>query len=559
MIRNPAAVAVRRATSRVSAALRAPCSVASCLLFWLALSGSAGAKPPADGNVVNRIADEAFNHGEVVEIAAHLADGIGGRMTNSPAMRVAERWTQEKFRSWGLKNVHAEGFNFGRGWWIEAAHVRMLTPRPLELRSIPVAWTPPTHGPLAAPIIVAPMRSPQDFNDWKGKLAGRIVLFSWPEPARDEMAAPFARLSDAELAKLNRYAEPKFDPEALQKRTDRLLFRRKLDAFAAAEGAVGLVRMSRNDGHLVHGEGYSYQVGRTAKLPEVEVAAEDYRRLARLARLGEVRLEIDSRVHFEDADHNAYNIIAELPGRESRAGYVMAGAHLDSWVAGDGAADNGAGSAIVMEAARILSRIGAPTRRTIRFALWAGEEQGLLGSAAYIEQHLAHRPVPGDPELASLGRHFAPPTYPVTPLPGFREMDGYFNIDNGSGKLRGIYAEGNFAAVPLLRDWLAPFESMGAAAVVAEPTTATDHELMSALGLPAFQFIQDPLDYESTVHHTDVDTFDHLRPDDLRQAAVVLATLLLDAANIEQPLPARPLPTQPSITDPFHYHEPLQP
>ncbi len=539
--------------------MRAACSLASGLLFWLAGSSSADAKPPVDGNVVNRIADEAFNHGEVVDTVAHLADGIGGRMTNSPAMRMAEHWTQEKFRGWGLKNVHAEGFNFGRGWWIEAAHARMLTPRPLELRSIPVAWTPPTNGPLAAPIIVAPMRSPQDFNDWKGKLAGKIVLFSWPEPARDETTPPFARLSDSEVAKLNRYAEPKFDPEALQKRVDRMLFRRKVDAFAAAEGAVALVRMSRSEGHLVHGEGYSYQVGMTAKLPQVEVAAEDYRRLARLARIGEVRLEIDSHVHFEDADHNAYNIIAELPGRESHAGYVMAGAHLDSWVAGDGAADNGAGSAIVMEAARILSRIGTATRRTIRFALWAGEEQGLLGSSAYIEQHLAHRPVSSDPELASLGPYFAPPTYPVTPLAGFRELGGYFNIDNGSGKLRGIYAEGNFAAVPLLRDWLSPFESLGATAVVAEPTTATDHELMSALGLPAFQFIQDPLDYGTTVHHTDVDTFDHVRPDDLRQAAVVLATLLLDAANIEQPLPLRPLPTQPNLTDPFHYHEPPEP
>jgi carboxypeptidase Q len=544
------AIASRRAGA-VGAAL-------TMVLSALAVS-QVTARAPTDGSVVNRIADQAYNHGEVIDTAAYLSDQIGGRLTNSPAMRVAERWTQQKFRAWGLKNVHAEPFSFGRGWWIEAAHVRMLKPRPLELRSIPIAWTPGTEGALSAPIIVAPLRTPQDFAEWKGKLAGRIVLVSWPEPAADETTPAFARYSDAEVAKLNRFTEPRFDPEAQQKRVDRLLFRRKVDAFAASEGALALVVMSRSSGRVVHGEGYAYQVGHTARLPAVELAAEDYRRLARLAKLGEVRLEIDSRVHFEDADHNAYNIIAELPGRDARAGYVMAGAHLDSWIAGDGAADNGAGSAIIMEAARILSQVNTPTRRTIRFALWAGEEQGLLGSSAYIEQHLAHRPPASDPEIASLGSYFGPPTFPVTTLPGYREQAAYFNIDNGSGKLRGIYAEGNFAAAPILREWLAPFESLGSAAVVAETTTSTDHQMMSAIGLPAFQFVQDPLDYGSTVHHTDLDTFDHLRADDLRQASVVLATLLLDAASTEQPLPGKPVPTQPVPSDPFHYHEPPQP
>ena len=531
-------------------------------LFLLSLLlgfGAAGEAAPVDTVTLNKIADEGFNHGEVVETAAYLADRIGGRMTNSPAMRTAESWTQGKLKEWGLKNAHAEGFSFGRGWWIESAHVRMVAPRPLELRSIPIAWTPATNGPLTAPVIVAPIRTEKDFDTWKGKLAGKIVLITWPEPPKDTAQPPFERLSEAQVRRLDTYEEPSFDPEVLQKRLDRLMLRRKTDAFLAQEGAVAWAQMSRTEGRIVHGEGYSYQVGATPKLPGVELGAEDYRRLARLAKVGEVRLEIDSRVHFEDADHNAYNIFADLPGRDSRAGFVMAGAHLDSWVAGDGAADNGAGSAIVLESARILASVGVQPRRTIRFVLWSGEEQGLLGSGAYIAQHLAKRPAASDPAVAALGPYFGTDTYPVQTLPGYKELAGYFNVDNGSGKFRGIYAEGNFAVLPIFREWLAPFESLGAASVVAEPTGSTDHELMSRIGLPAFQFIQDPLDYESRVHHTDLDTFDHLRADDLRQASVILATVLLDAANSEAPLPGKPLPTQPRLTDPFRYPEPSKP
>jgi hypothetical protein len=522
----------------------------------LACTAAALAGAPVDTVTLNRIADASFNHGEVVETAAYLADRIGGRMTNSPAMRTAERWTQDKFREWGLKNVHAEPFDFGRGWWIEYSRARMTAPRPLELRAIPIAWTPGTQGALAAPIIVAPMRTEKDFAEWKGKLAGRIVLVSYPEAQKDDSDAPFTRLTDAEIAKLDPYKQPVFDPEDRQKIIDRVTLRGKRDAFLAAEGAVAWIQMSRSEGRLVHGEGNGFRVGKTPRLPGLEIGAEDYRRLTRLAKGGEVRVEIDTRVHFEDADHQANNILAEIPGSDAKAGFVMAGAHLDSWVAGDGAADNGAGAAVVMEAARILSSLGVHPKRTLRFALWSGEEQGLLGSGAYIEKHFARRPPETDPNLADMGPYFTQDTYPVETLPEFAELAAYFNIDNGSGKVRGIHTEGNFAVVPVLREWLAPFGSMGATAVVSQPTGGTDHVLMSRLGLPAFQFIQDPLDYETRVHHTDLDTFDHLRPADLRQAAVVLATLILDAGNSEAPLPHNVLPTQPRVTDPFHYHDP---
>jgi len=255
----------------------------------------------------------------------------------------------------------------------------MVSPRPVELKGIPVAWTPPTDGVLTASIIVAPMDNERDFANWKGKLSGKVVLVSWPAPEKDDSEPPFRRYSETDIAKMDKFEEPVFDPDARKKYIERFRFGTQLDAFLAQEGARAQVTMSRTEGRLVHGEGYSYRVGHSPKIPAVELAAEDYRKLARLAKVGDVKVEIENRVHYEDVDHNAYNILAEIPGTAAKSSYVMAGAHLDSWVAGDGAADNGAGSIMVMEAARILAKVGVKPRRTIRFALWAGEEQGLLG------------------------------------------------------------------------------------------------------------------------------------------------------------------------------------
>jgi hypothetical protein len=520
----------------------------------MVLVGARANAAGVDDQTINAIADQGFNHSQVLTLAGHLDDEIGGRLTNSPAMRKAERWTQDQLRSFGLEDVRTLPFVFGRGWWIEAAHVRMIAPRPLELRSIPIAWTPPTHGPLTAPIIVAPLRTTKDFEPWKGKLRGKIVLASFPAPPVDETSAPFKRLTEADLQEISAYKQPSYDPDRVENLLERVRFRKELDAFLASEGAVAIVTMSRSDGGLVHGEGSGYKIGETPKLPAVEIAAEDYRRLARLAKVGEVTLEIDNNVHFDDSDPRAYDVLADLKGSDPKAGYVMAGAHLDSWVAADGATDNGAGAVVVMEAARILSSLHVKPKRTIRFALWSGEEQGLLGSYAYVDAFLAKRPV--DPKIADLGPYYANETYPIEPLPGLSQMDGYFNLDNGSGKIRGIYAEGNFAAEPQLKAWLAPLSSLGAATVVASPTGSTDHVFMVKLGLPAFQFIQDPLDYGSRTHHTNLDTYDHLRGDDLRQAAVVLATVLLDFADSDTPLPRNVLPTQPAVTDPFHFSDP---
>ncbi len=522
-----------------------------------ATSGLAAPAAPGapDKSATLKIIDEGINHSEVMVTAEFLADVIGPRLTNSPAIRKAEDWTQSKFKGWGLVNVHKEGFDFGRGWWIERSSVRMTAPRPIQLTAIPVAWTPGTNGPLSAPVFVAPISKESDFAKWKGKLAGKIVMLSLPDTGSEPNEAPFQRYTGEELAKLDSFQYPHVDPAATDRRMKRLDFQKKLDAFLKSEGAVAWARESYRDGKLVSGEGYTFGVGDTPALPGVEIAAEDYRRLARLAKAGMApTLEIDSVVHFDDSDSKAYNIVAEIPGTDPKAGYVMAGAHLDSWVAGDGAADNGAGSAMIMEAARILSASGLRPRRTIRFVLWAGEEEGLLGSLAYVEQHLATRGNPGDPPVTGLARYYGwSNRWPITPKPGWGDLAAYFNLDNGSGKVRGIYVENNPAVEPIFREWLSPFAAMGATSVVIQKTGGTDHLSMQAVGIPGFQFIQDPLDYETRVHHTGIDTYDHLKGDDMRQASTIMASFLLNAANADKPLPRPPLPTKPATTDPYAY------
>ena len=531
------------------------------LLLIATATATLGATPLAaqsvDRTQTARIIDEGTTHSEVMLTAEHLADTIGPRMTNSPAMRIAETWTQAKFAEWGLRNVHKEAFEFGRGWSIVSSSVRMVSPRPIQLTAIPIAWTPATNGTIDAPVIVAPIRRERDFDKWRGKLAGKIVMVTLPNTGSEPGEPGFKRYTGEELAKLDQYQQPTYDPDAADRRVKRLDFARKLDAFLKAEGAVAMATMSYRDGKLVSGEGYTFGVGDTPALPGIQIAAEDYRRLARLAKIGPApTLEIASDVRFDDSDRNAYNIIAEIPGSDPKAGYVMAGAHLDSWVAGDGAADNGAGSAMVLEAARIIARTGIRPKRTIRFALWAGEEQGLLGSLSYVESHLATRGSASDPKLSGLALYQGwSNRWPITPKAGWGDLAAYFNLDNGSGKVRGIYVENNPAVVPIFRDWLGPFAPMGAKDVVIRKTGGTDHVFMQAVGVPGFQFIQDPLDYDSRVHHSGLDTFDHLKGDDMRQASIILAAFLVNAANADKALPRPPLPTKPVTTDPFAYSD----
>lgn len=509
-----------------------------------------------DRTAINGIIDQGLNHSQVMQTAAYLTDRIGGRITNSPQMRQAESWTQQQFRDWGLSNVHAEGFEFGRGWSAVRSSARMTAPRTLDLRVIPVAWTPGTNGVISAGVVVAPIAKVEDFDKWRGKLSGKIVMVSRPDVRPDPTEAPFRRLTGEDLSSGGAYNQPTYSPAAIERGLKTAEFADQLDAFLASEGALAWVRMSARDGGLLHGTGYQYQVGKTPKLAGLELAAEDYRRLARLALTdAPPTLELMSEVQFHDEDTKAYNIFAEIPGTGGTSQYVIAGAHLDSWAASDGATDNAAGSAVVMEAARILKTLGVRPKRTIRFALWSGEEQGILGSLAYVDRHLATRaPLTADSPYRDLTiQRTWRSRWPIQPREGHSDLVAYFNLDNGSGKIRGINAEGNVAAVPIFQEWLAPFASMGATSVSLRNSGGTDHVYMQTVGIPGYQFIQDPLDYGSRTHHTSIDSYERLKPEDLRQSAIIMASFLLNAANRDQPLPRMPVPTQPTPTDPFEY------
>jgi hypothetical protein len=505
---------------------------------------------------IARIVDDGLSHSEALKNASELMDGIGPRLTNSENFDRAADWALAKFREYGLENVHKEPYPFGLSWNLDGWSARMVEPRGVVMRAMPVAWSPATNGPISAPVILAPMSKKEHFDKWRGKLAGKIVMVSLPGEPRQWSTSPFKRYEDSDIAKLDKYELPEDELRVYKDFVKGDKFPLELSRFLKAEGAVAMVRKSYRDWGLVSGEGYLIQPGNTLALPFMELGAEDYRRLARLETAGKppvISLEIEARTN--DQDLSADNLIADIPGSDPKAGYVMAGGHFDSWIAADGATDDGVPSVIVIEAARIIKSLGVKPKRTIRFALWSGEEQAIMGSTAYIEQHLAHRPV--DPKLGPLD-YFAewPGTFPIEKKPGYDELKAYFNLDNGAGKIRGIYAENNVGAVPLLKKWLAPFDSMGAGTVVASKTGGTDHEYMQAIGLPGFQFIQDPLDYGTVTHHSSVDTLDHAPPDDVRQAATILAAMLWQAANDDKVLPRPPLPTAPSKSNPFKVEDP---
>ena len=507
------------------------------------VSASAFASPaapsPSSPDITARIVDEGLNHSHVMAEAGWLSDHIGARLTNSPGIRVAERWAMDRFAALGLANVRRQAFPFGRGWSFETIHVDMVAPRTLQLHAVPLPWTPATAGAVTAAVAYAPMKGEADFPGWHGRLAGKWVMVDEPMAQGPAAQGKPLRLSADDLARTDAYPEPT-KPGERPAWLPYYVKQAKLDAFLKAEGAAGMVRASSTPGQLVHG--YGYQQDKGAALPGVELGAEDYGRLVRLAGSGGASIRIDSRARFDDSDRNAYNILADLPGSDAKAGYVTAGAHLDSMAWADGAADDGAGVAVVIEAARIITSLGLKTKRTIRFALWSGEEQGTLGSKAYVEAYLARRPAspPGADTLAD-GFDYVE-RLPVTKLPGYDELAAYFNIDDGSGRIRGVFANGNLAAMPILREMIAPFASMGVTQVSPLGPVGSDHAFMAAAGLPAFALIQDPLDYSPYGHHSDADTFDHLDGADLRQAAVVLASLLVQAANRPDPLPRTALP-----------------
>ncbi len=501
---------------------------------------AATAQEKVDLSVVNRIKNEAFQNSKVMDHAFYLTDVYGPRLAGSPAYLKAAEWTVKQLKSWGLDDARLEKWGtFGRSWSYSRFSAVMLEPQEVPLAGVPLAWSPSTEGVVKGDAILAPMRTIEDSGSFKGKLKGKIVFIDAPRELKLHLEPDARRYTDAELAERAAAADPgqpdfrRPDRDPRRSPADYRNARRKLTEFLKQEGVLAVVNSSSmgDDGTIFTSPAGSRDMKEPLPPVALSLAAEHYNRIARLLQKDiPVKLELEVRTQFYDnADGN--NVIAELPGDAKKDEIVMLGGHLDSWHAATGAADNAAGVAIAMEALRILKALNLKMDRTVRIGLWDAEEEGLIGSREYVKAHFADR---ADMKVK----------------PEHARLAAYFNYDNGSGKIRGIYLQENDMVRPIFEAWLAPFKDMGAGTISIRRTGGTDHLSFDAVGLPGFQFIQDPLDYGSRVHHTNMDTYDRLQKADLMESAAIMAWFVYNAATRPEMLPRKPLPKP----EPPHEH-----
>lgn len=493
--------------------------------------------------MVTRIRQEGLRNSKVMDYAQALTDRIGGRLTGSPNMKKANEWTRDELTKIGLTNAHLEPWEFGRGWDSSSCSVRMLTPEVEQLYGIAKAWSPATNGPVRAKVVKAKLESKEDLEKNKGKLGGAIVMIAEPREMKVGDKPAVERYDEKGLQDLAAYEVPgERDSKRRAEYLKRTQFRKELAQFAMDEKIAAIIDTGAGDNgsFRVQSSG-TWRDDEPIGVPSIGLAPEHYARIARLIDAGtDVELELNLDAKFSD-EKTAWNTVAEIPGSDKKSEVVMMGAHLDSWHTGTGATDNAAGVAVMMEAARIIKALGITPKRTIRIALWAGEEQGLLGSRAYVADHFGSRAEPKDPEQKKLPSWARTEKGALTLKPEQAKISAYFNYDNGTGKIRGIYAQENAAVVPIFTAWLEPLHDLGATTVTMRNTGSTDHMPFDEVGIPAFQFIQDEVEYETRTHHTNWDTFDRLQREDLMQAAVVAATFIWETANRPEKLPRKPV------------------
>ena len=520
-------------------------------LLVAAAAGAQGAfaQEKVDLDMTGRIRAEAFQRSQVMATLNHLTDEIGPRLTNSPSMAEANRWTRSKFTEWGLSNVHDEAVeDIGRGWSFDDAGVEMLSPRVMPLHALPKAWTPGTTGPVEGEAVYAKLQSKADLEKWAGKLRGKVLFTDELRPYKPNEKSDFNRHDHDSLEELLSYplpSERSRDAAMLKQYLERMEFGPLLNKFLIDEGVVATMSISSwNDGIVRVMGGGSRKAGESVGVPALVMMAEHYNTVMRaIERKETVRLRINVDARFlDEANQPGYNTIAEIPGTGPQKNeVVMLGAHMDSWHTGSGANDNGAGVAVMMEAMRILKAVGARPNRTIRVALWTGEEQGLIGSQDYVAKHFAKYPEPTDPEQKLIPAAFRTNKGTLVKTGAYEKITAYFNLDNGSGKIRGIYAQENLAIAPIFEEWLKPWNDVGATIVTQRNTGSTDHVSFDAVGVPGFQFVQDPLDYFTHTHHSDLDTLDHAVEDDLKQAAAIVASFAYNTAMRPQRMPRKPV------------------
>jgi carboxypeptidase Q len=508
----------------------------------IALFGAALAALPCVGaekidlEAIHRIKNEAFENSQVMDHAFYLSEVYGPRLTASPNFQAAGDWVVQRLSQWGLESVHREPWRFGRSWQASRAVVQLVEPQAATLIGVAGPWTPATNGPVKSDAVYAPMPGPEAdaaeldkyIEKYKGKLKGKIVLISQPSEVAQETRPASRRWTDEELAAELKAAEP--GPRAGRGGGEVRSRTQKLMRFYKDEGVAAVISAGRgHSGTLLSFLGGSRDPKDSLPPPVAALAAEHYNRLARLAQHDiPLKLEVDIDAKLVDQPVDAFNVLAEIVGGTKRDEIVMIGAHLDSTSGATGAMDDGAGSAIMMEAMRILKVLNLKMDRTVRLALWGGEEQGLLGSREYVKQHF------GDPASMNL-------------KPDHARVSMYLNVDYGGGKIRGIYLNGNDMAKPVFDDWFAPLGDLGVSAATLKrlPAGGSDHQAFEAVGLPGFMMMQDPLDYFAHIH-SNMDAYDRLQPADMKQAAAVIAALAFHAANREELLPRKPLPKPPA-------------
>jgi carboxypeptidase Q len=513
-----------------------------------------------DLNAYNAIREEGLQHSHVMDYGGGLMDGIGSRLTGSPNMAKANAWTRDQLIKMGCVNAHLEDWGeFGIGWQQLNTWVRMTEPDTAVFVAQATPWSPSTNGPLTAQTVSVVINEEADIAKYRGKLSGKIVLLGAMRdvPATDKPL--FERYSEKDLAQLQSFPLENVEADQ-QARIERYLKRmqltRKILPFLIEEKVAAVIVPSR-DGKEGGGTGIVFDdngaaLGRTpyhrdtaVPFPVVVTQIESYGRVFRLLKNHvPVSIEMNVETKFTGDHEHGFDTIAEIPGTDPKLKdeVVMVGGHLDSWISGTGATDNGAGSVVAMEVMRILNALKIKPRRTIRIALWSGEEQGLLGSKGYVTQHFGSYPLSTAPDQLVLPEFLRKAAGPLALKPEQKLISAYFNVDNGTGKIRGIYTQGNSAVDEIFKQWMTPLNDLGVTTITNQNTGGTDHLSFDAVGIPGFQFIQDPADYETRTHHSDMDTYEHLQAGDLRQIATVEAIFVYNAAMREQMIPRKPLP-----------------
>lgn len=504
------------------------------------------AEEHVDLSIVNRIRTAAFSESKVMEHMFYLTDVNGPRLTGSPGYKGAAEWVVKQMKDYGI-SAHLEKWGpFGRGWTFSHFEAHMLEPQYAPLIGVPLAWTPGTEGVVSGEPIMAVLRTDADLDKWKGKLKGKIVMTSAMRDLAVQLTPAGRRYTEAELNQEGTAPEPGSSlfgrPQPPQAGgpggpTDfRALraFRTKLTKYLHDEAPALVLQSSTigDGGTVFAAAGGSREMKDPVPPPMVALTAEHYNRIVRLIEHKvPVKLSFNIQARFIDEPIESMNVVAEIEGGSKKGEIVMLGAHLDSWHGGTGATDNAAGSAVMMETMRILKSLNTKMDRTVRMVLWSGEEEGLLGSKAYVKEHFA------DPTVMHVTAEHA-------------KIAGYFNYDNGTGKIRGVYLQGNDMVRPIFQSWMEPFKDMGMNTLSIRDTGGTDHLSFDAVGIPGFQFIQDPLDYSTRTHHSNMDVYDRIQKGDLMQASAITASFVYNTATRPEMLPRKPLPKPTPARDP---------